>query len=107
VQACYSKALQAGVRKDGRDGPLSAQVEAAGGERQEGGGGCFRQTAEKEDPRGRKAKGAAPKADVGEAVGISERDLTRAEHHVALAEQLPCVQKWWQSEGHRFRWRIS
>lgn len=50
-------------------------------------------------PQGRPAKYAAPKEDIAQALGTSERELVRAEQHVAIAEEIPELQgpEWKQS----------
>jgi ParB family chromosome partitioning protein len=58
---------------------------------------------------GRPSKGAAPKADIAEAMGMSRRSLERAEQQVETAEQFPWMQgnEWRQSDVLRVRERLE
>jgi hypothetical protein len=62
----------------------------------------------KKDPRGRKAKGKAPREETAAALGIDERSLRRAEQHVEAAEAFPFMQgeDWRQSDVLRVRERL-
>lgn len=51
-------------------------------------------TLPQKDARGRKREMAAPKRDVAQALGTSEREFIRAELHVETADAYPFMQAW-------------